>query len=79
MQQPGMICPPYSPGRMGIGRGLRRRRLWAAQAMQPGRPLGHYLLAGAVVVAGLYLLNKFQSHNPDTKTVESNTKKAKSD
>ena len=28
------------------------------QAMQQGRPLEFYLLAGAVVVAGLYLLNK---------------------
>jgi hypothetical protein len=30
-----------------------------AQAMQRGRPLGSYLMAGAVVMAGLYVLSRF--------------------
>jgi hypothetical protein len=91
MQQPGMTedalemqgqqaAPwPYSPFQM--------------QPMQQRRPLESYLLIGAVVAAGLYLLNKSYKldiqKRPDNidridelldaKTVKSSTKKVKSD
>ena len=116
MQQPGLTCPPFGPVGGGLGLGLGRRRLWAAQGMQNmpqqvapigpmqyspfpmqamqqrGPPVSHLLL-GAVVMAGLYLLNKSykvdiqkQPDNTDgidellnAKTVKSSTKKAKSD
>ncbi len=114
MQQPGILCPPFGPGRMGMGGGLGlgRGRLWAAQgmqtmpqqaapmqyspfpmqAMQQRRPPGSHLLVGAIVMAGLYLLNKSYKldiqKRPDNtdgidellnaKTVKSSTKKVKS-
>ncbi len=65
---------------MQPGMGWQGTGVWGQR-----RPLGSYLLVGAVVVAGLYLLNK--SYNPDTKTIEpepdiktvkSTTKKVKS-
>ena len=63
------------------------------QMMQQGRPLEFYLLAGAVVAAGLYLFNKSYKldiqKRPDNigridelldaKTVKSSTKKVKPD